>query len=172
MTIRFDCDQCGVSIKAPQQRAGAKLPCPKCGTQLTVPTSGADPDAKDEAAQFANLVTQLETDPKFPPSPAPGPAPGPALTTANTDAPQPSPPPTQDTDGTDEPIVSLTRKTTYETVGKGHVRIVDIKLPFASVLRLGLQIWVVSLLASFAFFIIFAMVALVLSALGVGFALQ
>ncbi|WP_437194303.1 PDZ domain-containing protein [Planctomicrobium sp. SH527] len=35
--IKFNCNGCGVSLKAPESKAGASFPCPKCQSSVTVP---------------------------------------------------------------------------------------------------------------------------------------
>lgn len=37
MSVLISCTQCGAHLKAPDQAAGHTLPCPKCGTSITVP---------------------------------------------------------------------------------------------------------------------------------------
>lgn len=188
MTIRFHCSDCGVSIKAPPNRSGAQLPCPKCGAQLTVPSaapSGSDKD--DEAAQFANLVAAMEATPSPTPAP-PSDNPKDAAAAVPTAAPRPRTPAPRP----DEPVAALPAQpaaprpdssdgsvdessripppapsVTYEPAGKGQVRIVDIKLPFASVLRLGIQFWLVGLLGAFVFWALLFILAVVASAIGV-----
>ena len=36
--IKFNCEGCGVSLKAPESKSGATFPCPKCKTSVTVPS--------------------------------------------------------------------------------------------------------------------------------------
>lgn len=139
-------------MKAPLQREGAQLPCPKCGTLLTVPASETSDPPKDDAAQFASLVSSLDSNAATPSDAAPPPM---AARPAEAEA-KPRPQPVA------APSVA------YETVNKGQVRIVDIKLPFASVFRLALQFWAVGFLVALVVWLVVAIVAIVLSAIGIG----
>jgi hypothetical protein len=154
MTIRFECSQCGVAIKAPNHRGGAKLPCPKCGTQLVVPAAAP---TTDEAAQFASLMAELESDKDEAPLPPPAVATEPVATSIDVES-----------DATTTPPASS--PVTHESAGKQQVRIVDIKLPFASVFRLALQFWAVGLVLSLVLWGLFILMAIVLRALGMGLA--
>src|SRR5262249_26390820 len=53
--IRFCCPQCETKLRAPEDKVGAKVACPKCGHRVLVPSAAVDAD--------------LETD-ESPPQPA------------------------------------------------------------------------------------------------------
>jgi len=59
MTIRFSCPKCQSKLNAPDEKAGVKVPCPKCGQRLLIPTP-PPPENK-------TLLGELEP----PPLPAP-----------------------------------------------------------------------------------------------------
>ena len=172
--IRFNCERCGVGVKAPTDRAGATLPCPKCGTALQVPnrqiptTDSASPP--DEATQFANIAAAAKANPAQPPvPPAPeasappaqpiiappisGAAPAAQSSVSDANAPY-SPPQTEATVST-------------ERVSNSGVRIVDIQVPFSSVFKFAFQLWIsMFLIGAVVWMIIMAITLL----LGVGLA--
>jgi predicted RNA-binding Zn-ribbon protein involved in translation (DUF1610 family) len=46
-TIKVRCSTCGKSFSAPGRAAGRKGPCPKCGTDLTIPSPQTTPTEED-----------------------------------------------------------------------------------------------------------------------------
>src|SRR5690348_13603878 len=47
--IRFACPKCKATIQAPDNKVGAKAPCPKCGQRLQVPAPPASKTLLGEA---------------------------------------------------------------------------------------------------------------------------
>lgn len=175
MTIRFNCQQCGVGVKAPVDSIGSQLPCPKCGVTVVVPnvsdasnaSDGDSQDMSDEASQFANLAAAIDSDtrPAAPPQSQVSPRPSaPNASAPHTAQPQ-GPNPFQSPVGGQSTVG-------IERVGTGQVRIVDIRLTFGTVFRLVFQLWLAALVFGFALWVIMAMVALLLALVGGGLSLS
>jgi RsiW-degrading membrane proteinase PrsW (M82 family)/DNA-directed RNA polymerase subunit RPC12/RpoP len=62
MAISLTCGECGKRLKARDELAGKRLPCPHCGQKILIPEADAD---------IATFLLQEETPPESPPSPAP-----------------------------------------------------------------------------------------------------
>ncbi len=59
MTIALSCHSCGAKMTAPDAAAGRKAPCPKCRTNVVVPTLNATlEDGLDIEARAATLLTE------------------------------------------------------------------------------------------------------------------
>ncbi len=85
--IRFSCPACQSVVTVPPEKAGIKMPCPKCGQRLQVPVPdinktvlgaliSADPKAIAKAGAPAGAAAAVAAPPGgHPPTPAPTPAP-------------------------------------------------------------------------------------------------
>ncbi|MBS0204796.1 MAG: hypothetical protein JSS49_17965 [Planctomycetes bacterium] len=51
MTIRFECEFCGKTLKADDSKAGKKVKCPGCEGLLTIPAPPSEPEFYDDAAK-------------------------------------------------------------------------------------------------------------------------
>lgn len=152
--IRFNCQRCGVGVKAPVDRAGATLPCPKCGTALQVPHQQVPPPT-DEATQFANIAAAAS-----PPATSPPPAQPIIAPPLAGDASQPVAP------DTSSPYTPPKAKTTVSTerVSNSGVRIVDIQVPFSSVFKFAFQLWISMFLIGVVVWVIIMAITLLLGA--------
>jgi DNA-directed RNA polymerase subunit RPC12/RpoP len=58
MTIKFKCGGCGQKLSTDTEKAGTVAPCPKCGAEVTVPSSS--PDIKPQYAFKGHMKTALK----------------------------------------------------------------------------------------------------------------
>jgi len=61
MSVRFQCPQCGKSLKAREEDAGRATACSRCGTRITIP--GAAPADEPDAASAATVFSPDEDEP-------------------------------------------------------------------------------------------------------------
>lgn len=63
MPIRFRCTACRRLLAIARRKAGTLVKCPKCRTELTVPTAGTDVMAAQMKSQSASSSTMIGTNP-------------------------------------------------------------------------------------------------------------
>src|SRR5438105_9025445 len=65
LMVRFACPSCNATLKAPEERAGARVNCPRCGQPLEVP---AAPAAVEPHTHVRAAPPPPEPKPELPPA--------------------------------------------------------------------------------------------------------
>lgn len=161
MPIKFNCNACSAAIKAPETHAGQTLPCPKCGTAVTVPT----------VAQGAS-ATAVDVPPAFPePSDPEAPAELPEIVTNRVDVPPPAPvvqyPSSEEAPNAYSAPQTVARPT--QSLDLSDIRIVDIDVPFWSVFKFAFRFFAANLLlVAVLYGVMFLLGMLIFTLIGVG----
>lgn len=173
MPIKFQCTQCQSSIKAPDTHAGKKLPCPKCGQALSVPTTKSTQASTPATSSSTAPQEQPPTDPALPDVAAPEPQED-AIPEIVVRQPRQSsaPPPAPLAEASAAPNAFAPPQTRSERVADAdlsHIRIVDLRLPFSSVFRFAVQFFLCNLLLGLVLGIVMFILSLLLAAIGIQF---
>ncbi|MGI9457816.1 MAG: hypothetical protein ACR2NU_14720 [Aeoliella sp.] len=152
MPIKFQCAACAAPIKAPTTHAGQTLPCPKCSQPVQVPAVAAAPPAPPVVPIAAAVETVGEL---------------PQIVV------QDAPPVADDLPEFDDNAFAApqTRSERFTSNELQPVRIVDIRMPFKSVLRFAFQFFLAIMIFSAILWLVALIFMLLLGAIiGTSFA--